>query len=145
MSSGTIAYSLPTDFRTVISVSANNKPVIQLREEEFYGKYLNATIKDPMFCIYNNKINIYPSTLTGTMEIMYMKQPTYLDDDTDVLSLIAEYDRLIILAATIYVLRVDNQTMRSETIARQFLDEVSMKSGTYFNTNSVNKKQGAAQ
>ena len=55
LSSGTIAYSLPTDFRTIISVSANNKPVIQLKEEEFYGKYASATTKDPMFCIYNNK------------------------------------------------------------------------------------------
>ena len=76
---------------------------------------------------------------------MYMKQPTYLSVDTDSISLLTEFDRLITLAATIYVLRVDGQTTRSEAMARQFLDEVSMKSGTYFNTNSVNKKQGAAQ
>ena len=143
--SGTSAYTLPTDFRTIISSSANGKPIIQLREEEFYGKYVNATAKDPMFCIFNNKINVYPNTLTGTLEIMYMKQPTFLSEDSDTLSLLSEFDRLIALAAVIYVLRIDNQTIRSEAIARQFLDEVSMKAGVYLNTNSVNKKQGAAQ
>ena len=143
--SGTSAYSLPTDFRTIISSSANGKPIIQLREEEFYGKYVNATAKDPMFCIFNNKINVYPNILTGTLEIMYMKQPTFMTADTNSITLLSEFDRLIALAATIYVLRIDGQTVRSEAIARQFLDEVAMKAGVYLNTNSVNKKQGAAQ
>ena len=143
--SGTSAYSLPTDFRTIISSSANGKPIIQLREEEFFGKYVNATTKDPMFCIFNNKINVYPNTLTGTLEIMYMKQPTFMTADTNSITLLSEFDRLIALAATIYVLRIDGQTVRSEAIARQFLDEVAMKAGVYLNTNSVNKKQGAAQ
>ena len=143
--SGTSAYTLPTDFRTIISSSANGKPIIQLREEEFYGKYVNATAKDPMFCIFNNKINVYPNILTGTLEIMYMKQPTFMTADTNSITLLSEFDRLIALAATIYVLRIDGQTVRSEAIARQFLDEVAMKAGVYLNTNSVNKKQGAAQ
>lgn len=141
ISSVTNSYSLPTDFRSVVATSLYGKPIIQLKQEEFYGKYLNATTKDPMFCIFNNKINVYPAT-TGTLEIMYMKQPTFLDADTKEVSTIQEFDKLITMAATIYVLRLDNQVARSEAIARQFLDEVQMKGGTYINTNQVNKTGG---
>jgi len=141
ISSVTNSYSLPTDFRSVVATSLYGKPIIQLKQEEFYGKYLNATTKDPMFCIFNNKINVYPAT-TGTLEIMYMKQPTFLDADTKEVSTIQEFDKLITMAATIYILRLDNQVARSEAIARQFLDEVQMKGGTYINTNQVNKTGG---
>lgn len=138
VTSASNSYDLPTDFRTIVSTSLYGKPIIQLKQEEFYGKYVNATSKDPMFCIFNNKINIYPAS-TGTLEVMYVKQPTFLSGDTDSISLLSEFNRLIILGATIYVLRIDNQPNRSETIARQFLDEVQMKYGIYLNTNNINK------
>lgn len=141
---GQATYSLPADFWAYVSCSYKGTPAIQIRPEEYYGKVRQATIKDPLFCIIASKLVLLPTPTTGdTMEIQYVKTPTDLATDTTSISLLAEYDRLIAVGATWYILNLDNQATRAATTEKLFIALIQKKIDMLRNSNIVEKVTNA--
>lgn len=134
-------YTLPTNFRKVISLAYNNKPAIQVKPEEFYSKVKQATSdKDPMFTILDSKIRLFPTPVTGnTAEVMFMSQPPELTTEVSVVSTLAEHDRLLTMASIYFLMLASNQPNYA-TVAQQMVATlVQSKSQWFINSNVIEK------
>lgn len=139
---GNNSATLPTDFRRVIQVKYNGKPAIQVNPDTYYSTIGKATItSDPMFFIRGANIYLFPTVASGTKEatLLYQKMPTELTASTHEISLIVDYDYLLVLAATQFILQNDNQTARAAAVEKALSNALSPINNRFANTNVIEK------
>ena len=139
---GNNSATLPTDFRRIVQVKYNGKPAIQVNPETYYSTIGKATITtDPMFFIRGTKIYLFPTVASGTKEatLLYQKMPTELTASTHEISLLVDYDYLLVLSATQIILQNDNQVGRAAAIEKSLSNVLSPINNRFANTNVIEK------
>jgi len=134
-------YSLPSNFRRLITLAYRNAPAIQVRPEEFYVKIKSASIDDPMFMIYDGKIRLWPTPATGnTAEVMFQAPPTDLTTEASLITTTAEFDELL-TAASVYFLAVMIGNGGMATAAKEAVAEQVKAKSVFFNTTVIEVKK----
>lgn len=139
--SGQQDYTLPTNFRRLITLAYRNYPAIQVRPEEFYAKIKSASSNDPMFMIYDGKIRLWPTPVTGnTAEIMFQAPPADLTSETSLITTAAEFDDLLTMTS-VYFLSVALGKIDLATAAKEAMTEQVKAKATMFNTTVIEVKK----
>jgi len=141
-------YALPADFKSIISVrhwANTDTPLIQLTPINYLTGSYKATTKDPAYFIMGTDINVYPApTLNQQMDYLYMKQPTRLSGDSDVVTLLTIYDEALVIAASLHLLSMDNQKDRASAV-KAYLDlQLANIAEFFYNSNIVEPKRQKA-
>lgn len=134
-------YTLPTNFRRLITLSYRNAPAIQVRPEEFYAKIKSASNDDPMFMIYDGKIRLWPTPATGnTAEVMFQAPPADLTAEASLITTATEFDELL-TATSVYFLSTMIGNAGLATAAKEAMTEQVKAKSVFFNTTVIEVKK----
>ena len=134
-------YTLPVDFRRVVSFHDGSKQAVQLRPEDYFNKSALMTTKDTAYCIIGSKLIIKPKpTANAVGTLLYMKQPALLTSDASALTTLPEFDTVVMLCAVQYVLFSDNQTARAGSLTNEIMKELKATAQKYESTNILESK-----
>jgi len=139
-----VSITSPTGFKKIIGIydAATYKPYIQIKPEEAHRLY-SATTKDPAFFINGGTIKYFPaSTAPGTLEVTYLKKYTTLASGSDTITVQTDYLDMLTLAATWYILQLDNQANRAAAVYKLLTDRVTIKNNAEINSNVIERVQG---
>jgi len=122
-------YTLPTNFYKLVACKYAGKPAIQVRPTEYYARTLQATLRDPMFCIMGDKIQVFPMPTSDTQDVYlhYLRKPDSLDTDGAILSTATAHDDFVIWATCYTVLQQDGQTDRAAGFKALMMDHITTK------------------
>lgn len=148
---GVSTYSLPAtstiEFRKIIALQYCGVPAIQVKLEEYYSKPTKPVLgKDSYFTIINDKIKVWPAPTSATQSIELVYQfrtnPTYSSASYPV-AIKDEYKYMLVLAACRYLMYVDGQTVRGDSITKELNGELQAIYDGLNNSNIVERIKNA--